>query len=420
MKYVVAFLFYFFSPIKAQELNIVAVGEASLEKAAMAFEYRNDDQPNKKQREERDEFIALLKKNFSFYKQFFKVTEHSKDALYIGQLLFSRQQYTISLTNKKTKKILFESKGPFDYKTWRMEGDALSSKIYTALTGKVSVFQSGIIFVSDRHSTKKKTVKELYIMDFDGERKRRLTHHSGIVLSPAVSPDGKTIVYSLIQAQRKGRNINLYTLDRASGKSTLLSNKKGINSGAVFTPDGKSILLTLSYRGNAEIYKMNLKTKHLTALTRHGALDVDPSVNSFNNIMAFLSGRSGEAHIYTLDPSGVEKDVKRISFVGRFNATPRFSPDGRELAFASWIDRQFDIVRIGIDGKNLVRLTKDFGSNEDPTYSHDGQFIAFSSQRVLTRKMAVHDIYVMTRDGEIVRSLTRRFGNCTTPRWTQH
>ena len=423
MKYTLAFFISFFSLANAQEVNVVAVGEANREKTAIAFNRKSDGQPTKKQSETEAKFMSLLKKDFSFYKQFFKVTRHPKDALYVGRLHFTHQKiaidYTASLKNQKTNQILFESKGTFNKTTWRTKGHTLASKIYTALTGKTSVFQSQIVFVSNRDSTKKRLVKELYIMDFNGEKKTRLTYHSGIVLSPAVSPDSKTILYSLIKGRGKKRNINLYTLDRATRKSTLLSKRKGINSGGVFTPDGKSILLTLSYRGNAEIYKMNLKTKHITALTRNAALDVDPSLSTHTGAMAFLSGRSGEAHIYTLDPSGVEKNVRRISFVGRFNATPRFSPNGQELAFASWIDRGFDIVRIAIDGKNLVRLTKDFGSNEDPTYSNDGQFIAFSSKRVLSRKKAVHNIYAMTRDGEIIGPLTTQFGKCITPRWAK-
>ena len=104
---------------------------------------------------------------------------------------------------------------------------------------------------------------------------------------------------------------------------------------------------------------------------------------------------------------------------GKFNATPRFAPDGKTIAFSSWLDTRFDIFRIDSDGNNLARLTKDFGSNEDPTYSNDGQFIAFSSQRVLSRTRAVQNIYIMDNDGEIIGSITENFGNCTTPRWTK-
>ena len=122
--------------------------------------------------------------------------------------------------------------------------------------------------------------------------------------------------------------------------------------------------------------------------------------------------------IYTLDPTGVEKKVKRISFVGDFNAAPRFNPEGTEIVFSSWVDNRFDIYRVSSDGKNLVRLTKNFGSNEEPWYSPDGQFIVFTSQRVITRKRAVQDVYIMNRDGEIIKKITQNFGKIYTPRWS--
>src|SRR5690606_10496856 len=126
-----------------------------------------------------------------------------------------------------------------------------------------------------------------------------------------------------------------------------------------------------------------------STLTKSSAPDVDPSINVSGTQMAFLSGRASKGEIYTMDLPGTEKNTKRISYVRKLNATPRLSPDGKEIAFSSWLDNRFDIFRIGADGHNLVRVTKDFGSNDDPTYSNDGQFIAFASQRVLSRTKAV-------------------------------
>ena len=91
----------------------------------------------------------------------------------------------------------------------------------------------------------------------------------------------------------------------------------------------------------------------------------------------YLTGLEGM--IYLADPSGKEKNVKRIGFVGQFNATPRFSPKGSEIVFSSWMDNSFDIFKIKKDGSQIYRLTKNFGSNEEPIFSPDGEFIAFSS-----------------------------------------
>ena len=184
-------------------------------------------------------------------------------------------------------------------------------------------------------------------------------------------------------------------------------------------PGEKEILLTLSYEGNAEIYSLNLLTGRLRKVTKHFSDDVDPSISKDGRVMTFLSGRPGKAMIYTMDPRGREKDVKRISYVGKFNATPRFSPDGSEIVFASWVDNRFDLFRISVAGTGLVRLTKDFGSNEDPSYSNDGQFIAFNSLRVLSRKKASQHIYIMDRDGEIIKDITPKFRNCLSPRWSR-
>jgi len=135
-------------------------------------------------------------------------------------------------------------------------------------------------------------------------------------------------------------------------------------------------------------------------------------------VMSFLSSRSGRAHIYTMNPDSTEGGLKRISFVGQFNATPRFSPDGKEIVFTSWVDNGFDLYRISSQGQNLSRLTKDFGSNEEPQFSPDGEFIVFTSKRVLSRTRAVQDIYIMNRDGEILGQLTQDFGRCFSPQWS--
>jgi len=134
-------------------------------------------------------------------------------------------------------------------------------------------------------------------------------------------------------------------------------------------------------------------------------------------MMTFLSDRAGKAMIYTSDPNGEERNVKRISFVGQFNATPRFSPDGKEIVFSSWLDNSFDLFRIASDGSGLSRLTKEFGSNEDPSYSNDGEFITFTSQRIISRIKADQNIYIMDREGAVLGAVTHGFGNCISPRW---
>ncbi|MBT3983629.1 MAG: hypothetical protein HOE90_19900 [Bacteriovoracaceae bacterium] len=318
----------------------------------------------------------------------------------------------------RDKKLLLEKEFVISSGKIRKGVHGIGNDIYTSIKNKQSIFNSKILFVSDQGSQRGHQIKELFIMDFDGRNSRQLSRHNAVVVSPAISHNREMIAYTVIKKSGRKKTVDLYMHNLRTGRMRLLSNRPGINSGAVFTPDDKSLLLTLSYSGNAEIYQLNLKNKRITPLTKHYSDDVDPSISRDGRMYTFLSNRSGRADVYTAKMGKAESGVKRISYVGKFNATPRYSPNGKYIAFSSWVDNRFDIYRINSSGTGLVRLTKNFGSNEDPSFSNDGQFIVFTSQRVLSRTKAIQNLYIMDKDGEILGRLTKGFGNCISPRWT--
>jgi len=430
----VLFLLLLTNTVIAQDnLTVVAIGQATLQKTEVAVVASKRSFTNSENIKKANEILAIIKNDLSFYKKKFsvKATEVSQatdasdwksksvDFLIVLEMT-SAQPFTVKAITYSVKENRSLSEKVSSNSNLRRAAHELADSSFQSITGDPSIFNSKILFVSDRDSRRGDAIKELYLMDFDGGNKTQLTRHRGMVISPDISFDGKKVVYSLIKEGRSSkRNIDLYLMDLDTKESKRISSRPGINSGAIFMPDGVNIALTLSHEGNAEIYLMDMNTQKLKRITNHYSPDVDPSFNKAGDKMVFLSGRSGMPMIYMMDPRSQEKDVRRISYVGEFNATPRFSPDGKEIAFSSWLDNRFDIFRLDSDGNNLVRLTKDFGSNEDPTYSNDNEFIAFSSQRVLSRTKAVHNIYIMDREGDIFGSITENYGNCITPRWSK-
>ena len=425
-------LVFCLSPFAQEGYSVVSVGKAELEKQKILIESYSLSKNNKNLLKQ---FVEKLYKNLNFYKRKFSIernnnllnketkTDYTKlnesGVSFLIRAIENNNQIKLEVYDiKNSKKISEESRGLLK-KGLDKNANTSSDIIYQAITSKKSIFNSKVVFVSDIFTKGNRKIKELFIADFDGGNRKQLTFHRGTIISPAISSDGTKVLYSLITQKTLRRNVNLFLLDLKKNKSEIVSSFPGLNSGAVFLNDGTHIALTLSHQGNAEIYSMNLKTKKLRRITKNYSPDVDPSVNKDGDLMTFLSGRSGKAMIYTSDPRSIEKNVKRISFIGDFNATPRFSPDGSQIAFSSWVDNRFDIYRIDSNGHNLVRLTKNFGSNEDPTYSGDGEFIAFSSQRIISRKKAIQNVYIMDKNGEIISQITKDFGNCTTPRWSK-
>jgi len=426
---------------------VIAVGQAEQEKDKLIIDDPEFDTLTGDQKRLASEFIEILKNDFAFYKHKFNTVEYSDK----GKNSFSKPDLdkwhasgityfvasrissgsgdkidaNIKIFSVLGKKEIFSKNFLVAKDSLRPNSHTVADAIYRGITGKPSIFNSKIVFVSDRLSSKEIN-KELYIMDFDGRRVDKLTNYNSVVISPSISPDNSKIMFSLIAANKvmKGgkaqmiKNIDLRILDLKTNKVETVSAKPGMNSGAIYGSSPNLIYLTLTFSGNADIYEMNLDSGKMRKVTSHYGDDVDPSVTKDGSLMTFLSNRPGRAHIYTMDPTETEKNVKRISFVGQFNATPRFSPDGREIVFTSWVDKGFDLYRIGSDGNNLVRLTKNFGSNEEAAFSPDGEFIIFTSKRIVNRNKAVQDVYIMNREGEILGQLTQDFGRCFSPQWT--
>lgn len=418
-------LFFCFSLFAQESVTIVAVGDAEKDKDKIVFE--NIKNAGSKS-SELNEILSIIKKNFLFYKHLFDVqSSKTSDTLYSVSFSYSGKDLDVSVKSLKDNKSIMNNSFQVLFNNQRSFAHDVANKIYKSIKGVDSIFRTKILYASDRTGNRTNQKKELYIMDFDGSRSQRVTYENAMIISPVISQDNKTVLFTSIEAKwekgsngkvRKIKNPNLYSYDLISRKKTLLSDKKGINSGAVFAEDGENIYLTLSNGSNSDIYEMNLNTKRTRRITTNFSDDVDPHVNKDGSLMTFLSGRSGKAMIYTADPRGTEKNVKRISYVGRFNSAPRFSPDGKQIVFSSWVDNRFDIYKIDSTGQNLTRLTKNFGSNEEPWFSPDGQFIVFTSQRVLSRTSATQDVYIMNIEGEIVSKITNNYGKCFTPRWS--
>jgi TolB protein len=425
----------------------IAVGEASVDKDKFVIDDAEMESLGGAQKSLSNELIDILRNDFVFYKHKFNNVDYSDK----GQASYSKPNLTkwkesgityfvashissssggieakLKAWSVLTGKEIFAQTFKIQQNNIRHMGHQIADGIYRAATGKPSIFNSKIVFVSDRGTRGKGTVKELYIMDFDGNRVEKLTHFNSVVLSPSVAPDNSKIMFSVIASHKEVsrnkvriiKNIDLKMYDLKNKSFSTISDKPGINSGAIFSASGDLVYLTLSFKGNADIYEMQVGSGKMRNVTSHYADDVDPSITQDGSLMTFLSNRAGRAHIYTMDPSHPDKGVKRISFVGQFNSAPRFSPDGKDIVFSSWVDSGFDLYRIAADGNNLVRLTKDFGSNEEASYSLDGEFIVFTSKRVLSRTKAVQDIYIMNRDGEILGQLTQDFGSCYSAKFT--
>lgn len=429
--------------------NVIAVGNAQIEKEKFYFQptyFSPQVNFNTQDKLYVDEVYNIILADFSFYKERFESIDGRKTILDIGKVKEfgypnyeqwdkDKIQYSLQISAIEGKQEhlfglhlkLFKNQGKttlldriffYDKKiNLRYFAHSLSDIIYKKIALKDSLFLSRLAFVSDKNSKGKNITKELYLMDYDGENVKQLTDHKGIIISPAPSFDGKKILYALLKSTDTSALGQIFLSDLEKGTITNIISRTEMITGAVFFPEGSKVALALNQKDSTNIFELDLISKGMRKITNHPSDNVDPSISQDGQLMAFLSGRSGPPMIYLSDPRGTELNVTRVSFQGRYNASPHFSPQGQEIVFSSWLDGRFDLFRLNRDGSGLVRLTKDFGSNEGARFSPDGEFLAFSSLRVVNARFAIQDIYIATRNGEIMARVTKNLGHCLTPTW---
>jgi TolB protein len=268
-------------------------------------------------------------------------------------------------------------------KFWRHIANRISDDIYTTLTGEAGYFTSRIAYIGENNIIdergRKRTIKQLCVMNQDSSSQQCLTDGKSIVLTPRFSPSEQKIAY-LSYANGRPR---VYILDLTTGQQEVVGSFKGLNSSPRFSPDGKKLLMTLTkdQDGNSEIYELTLKNKKIKRLTFSPRIDTSPSYSPDGERIVFNSDRAGRPALYTMDEDG--NNVKRLTYgEGRYFA-PVWSPRGDMIAFVKQIDGKFHIGVIDVDkdgrGYEERLLTEGF-LDESPSWSPNGRVIIFARQ----------------------------------------
>jgi len=297
----------------------------------------------------------------------------------------------------------------------RLFAHTISDEVHLQQRALRGVARTKLAFSSDRDgerlsgTVENRTIKEIYISDYDGANQRRVTVNRTLNITPVWSPDGRAIAYT---SYRRGfpdifiSYIYEGRLERPAGGTDRIQNWL-----PVWSPDGTRLAFTSSRDGNAEIYIMNVNGSGLRRLTDNPAIDNTPTWSPSGNQLAFTSDRSGSPQIYIIGADGL--GLRRITSESYCDRATWSPPPFNEIAYTCREGAGYDIKVYDVATGAVRQITFGEGSNESPVFAPNGRHLAFTS----TRSGKVQ-VFTVARDGKDVRQITNA-GNNQFPSWSQ-
>jgi TolB protein len=248
---------------------------------------------------------------------------------------------------------------------------------------------------------------KLIVADADGFNPRTVTESTEPIMSPAWSPDGQSLAYVSFE----GKASAIYVQRLASGERRRVSARAGINGAPAWSPDGARLALTLSRDGNLDLYVLELATQSLTRITSDEAIDTEAEWSRDGQSLYFTSDRAGSAQVYQVALAEPRR-AERVSFTNGYNARPRVSPDGKELAIVTLDRGGYRIGVFELTSRNLRVLTS-AQQDESPSFAPNGAMLIYA-----TREQGRGALAIISSDGAFQQRLSSEQGDVRDPAWS--
>ena len=266
----------------------------------------------------------------------------------------------------------------------------------------------------------------LWRQELDSETANQLTESNGYDYQPDWSPDGKQIIF----VRYTGASMELMLFDLKSNQTFALTNNLGVNLEPRWSPDGRQIAFVstvntghfLLYTATLTMNKMTelicLTPDRMSSVKRYYYSSYDHGINPVwsrdGQKIIFISNQEiahGTGDIVSIDSEGKEKAKLIHHEETNWRTRPDVSPDGTRMVYSSYLGRNWhQLWLLPTQGGYPIPITYGEFDNTFPRWSPDGKRIAFISNRLGSTSLWLLNAY----DGKQWQVVTKNH-NCINP-----
>jgi len=239
-----------------------------------------------------------------------------------------------------------------------------------------------------------------------GKALSRVTSAPVDELWPVLSPDGKVL---LLTARGDAEQVVVGVNPNSGSSRTVYTSAKAKSGAPDWLPTAKSFVFVSNAMGSTSLVRaLSSSPNSAISVVVNGdnapSLDF-PSVSPQGNRVAFQMG-SGTTQIGLADLNGSNFTMLTDG------SEPSFSPDGKRIAFTRPVGGVAQIFLVDAeDGGNLVQVTNGDNDCSMPSWSPDGNWLLFASNRGWDKfpganKSETWNLYLIKPDGDSLTQLT--------------
>src|SRR5438876_3775905 len=204
------------------------------------------------------------------------------------------------------------------------------------------------------------------------------------------SPDQKQVIFQAEEKDTGNPFYQIFVMDLQTGRYRRISPGIGRTTCPYFSPNGKKVIYASSHldpeaKKHQEAEYKQREEDRKAGKRRRYQWDFDPYMD-----------------IFEANPDGTS--LKRLTDAHGYDAEGSYSADGKQIVFCSKRDGNLELYIMDADGKNVRKLTNAPNCyNGGPFFSPDGKRVIFRSDRKEKDRL---QIYVINADGTGEKALT--------------